>query len=345
MLTITTRQAGLRASALLARQRFLNQAGFMTFRGYASASDVSSLVVIEHKNDKIDPSSLNALSAAAKLGGTVHALVAGSASDAVADQVAKLKPVSKVLVASDAVYDHGLPENSASLIAAAQKSGNYSHIVAAHNAFGKNILPRAAALLDVAQVSDITGITSADTFTQSVYSGNLIATVKANDPVKVFTVRTSAFPPTEAQDTAAAKEAAPEAEKTDATKWVKENIIKNDRPDLGTARVVVSGGRGLKNGENFKILYALADKMGGAVGASRVAVDEGYVDNSLQIGQTGKTVAPDIYIAVGISGVIQHVAGMKDSKAIVAINSDGEAPIFELADYGIVGDYLRLYQN
>ncbi|KAI8048989.1 electron transfer flavoprotein, alpha subunit [Syncephalis plumigaleata] len=332
MLTAATRQAGLRASVLLARQRFLNQAtssaSLLVRRGYASSSDVSSLVIVEHKDGKIAPSTLNALSAAAKLGGSVHALVAGSTSDGVADQVAKLAPVSKVLVASDAAYDHGLAENNAT-----QKSGNYSHIVVAHSAFGKNVLPRAAALLDVAQC---------DTFTRPFYAGNAVATVKSNDAVKLLTVRPTAFSPTESQESAAAKEAAPDTEKTDATQWVKEEIIKSDRPDLGNARVVVSGGRALKSGENFKILYDLADKLGGTVGASRAAVDAGYVDNSLQIGQTGKVVAPELYIAVGISGAIQHVAGMKESKVIVAINKDGESPIFQLADYGLVGDLFKI---
>ncbi|RKP24634.1 electron transfer flavo protein subunit alpha, mitochondrial precursor, partial [Syncephalis pseudoplumigaleata] len=302
----------------------------------------SSLVVVEHKDGQIAPSTLNALSAAAKLGGTVHALVAGSTSDAVADQVAKLAPISKVLVASDAAYDHGVAENNASLIAAAQKAGNYSHIVAAHSAFGKNVLPRAAALLDVAQVSDVTGVESADTFTRPFYAGNAIATVKSNDAVKLLTVRPTAFPPASTQDAAAAKEAAPDAEKTGTTQWIKEEVVKSDRPDLGNARVVVSGGRALKSGDNFKILYNLADKLGGTVGASRAAVDAGYVDNSLQIGQTGKVVAPELYIAVGISGAIQHVAGMKESKVIVAINKDGEAPIFQLADYGLVGDLFKI---
>ncbi|RKP10288.1 electron transfer flavo protein alpha-subunit [Thamnocephalis sphaerospora] len=318
----------------LARPTFL--------RGYATAGDVSSLVIVEHKDGQIAPSTLNALSAAAKLGGQVHALVAGSSSDAVADQVAKLAPVSKVLVASDAAYDHGLPEVHAPLIVAAQKAGSYSHVVVAHSAFGKNVLPRAAALLDVAQVSDITGVESADTFVRPFYAGNAIATVKSNDAVKLLTVRSTAFPAAGAQDAAAAKEAAPTAETSTTTQWIKEEIAKSDRPDLANARVVISGGRALKSSENFELLYTLADKVGGAVGASRAAVDAGYVDNSLQIGQTGKIVAPELYVAIGISGAIQHLAGMKDSKVIVAINKDGEAPIFQIADYGLVGDLFKI---
>jgi electron transfer flavoprotein alpha subunit len=311
-------------------------------RGYATAGDVSSLVVVEHKNGQVAASTLNALSAAAKLGGQVHALVAGEAPDAVADQVAKLAPVSKVLVASNAAYEHGLPEVHAPLIVAAQKANNYSHIIAAHSAFGKNVLPRAAALLDVAQVSDVTAIESADTFVRPFYAGNAIATVKSNDPVKLITIRATAFPAAIAQESAAVKEAAPAAETTTTTQWIKEEIAKSDRPDLASARVVVSGGRALKSSENFELLYKLADKLGGAVGASRAAVDAGYVDNSLQIGQTGKIVAPELYIAIGISGAIQHLAGMKDSKVIVAINKDPEAPIFQIADYGLVGDLFKL---
>ncbi|ORX98281.1 putative electron transfer flavo protein alpha chain precursor [Basidiobolus meristosporus CBS 931.73] len=307
-------------------------------RGYASASDVSTLLLVEHKDNAVAPSTLSALSAAAKLGGNVTALVAGENPEEVANIVSKLENVSKVLVAKDKLYEHGLPETYAPLLAATQKSLGFTHLVAGHSAFGKNIFPRVAALLDVAQVSDITAVESADTFVRPIYAGNAIAKVKSNDAIKIITVRGTSFPAAGSQSEAAANEQAPDAEKPDTVQWIKEEISKSDRPDLSTASRVISGGRALKSSDNFKILYDLADKIDAAVGASRAAVDAGYADNSLQVGQTGKIVAPQLYIAVGISGAIQHLAGMKDSKVIVAINKDADAPIFQVADYGLVAD-------
>ncbi|KAK3809513.1 MAG: hypothetical protein J3Q66DRAFT_354100 [Benniella sp.] len=307
-------------------------------RGYASAGNVSTLLLVEHKDNKVAPSTLNALTAASKLGGSVTALVAGNAPDTVASEVAKLAGVSKVLVAKDAAFTHALPEAHASLLVEAQKKLGFTHLIASHSAFGKNIMPRAAALMDVAQISDITGIESADTFVRPIYAGNAIATVQSTDSIKVITVRGTAFPAAGSQDAAASSEDAPAAAEKNLSEFVSETMQKSDRPELDSATRVISGGRGMKSGENFGMLYELADKIGAAVGASRAAVDAGFVDNSLQIGQTGKIVAPELYVAVGISGAIQHLAGMKDSKTIVAINKDPEAPIFQVADYGLVAD-------
>ncbi|KAF9142635.1 hypothetical protein BGX30_002545 [Mortierella sp. GBA39] len=307
-------------------------------RGYASSGNVSALLLVEHKDNKIAASTLNALTAASGLGGSVTALVAGSAPDSVVAEVSKLAGVTKVLVAKDAAFAHTLPESHASLLVESQKKHGFTHLIAAHSAFGKNILPRAAALLDVAQISDITGIEGADTFVRPIYAGNAIATVKSNDSIKVITVRGTAFPAAGHQDAAAPHEDAPAVGQKDQSEFVSEHMQKSDRPELDSATRVIAGGRGMKNGENFGLLYEMADKIGAAVGASRAAVDAGYVDNSLQIGQTGKIVAPELYVAVGISGAIQHLAGMKDSKTIVAINKDPEAPIFQVADYGLVAD-------
>lgn len=311
-------------------------------RSYASASSISSLLVVEYKDGKINSNSLSALTAASQVGeNSVVALVAGKNPDEIATQVSKLKGVSKVLVAKNEVYEHPVAESFTSLLLALQKTHSFSHIFGGHTAFGKNVFPRFAALLDVAQVSDITGIESPDTFVRPIYAGNAIAKVKSNDSVKIITVRGTAFAAAESNAEAVAVEAAGEADTKCDTKWVGEEIVKSDRPDLGAATKVISGGRGLKNGENFKLLYDLADKMGAAVGASRAAVDAGYVDNSLQVGQTGKIVAPELYVAIGISGAIQHLAGMKDSKVIVAINKDADAPIFQVADYGLVADLFK----
>ncbi|KAI7864026.1 hypothetical protein BDF14DRAFT_1838108 [Spinellus fusiger] len=313
-----------------------------TQRFYAAGAGASTLLLVEHKDGVIGNPTLNALSAASKIGGPVTALVAGDAPEAVAKQVAKYAGVTKVLTATDAAYAHGLPEDFAPLLVSVQKSLGFTHLVAGHTAFGKNIMPRAAALLDVAAVSDITAVESEDTFVRPIYAGNAIATVKSNDAIKFITVRGTAFAAAEANNaTEAAIEAAPSADKPSLTQWISEEIQKSDRPDLGAASRVISGGRGMKSGDNFKLLYALADKMGAAVGASRAAVDAGFVDNSLQVGQTGKIVAPELYIAVGISGAIQHLAGMKDSKTIVAINKDADAPIFQVADYGLVEDLFK----
>ncbi|KAF9438694.1 Electron transfer flavoprotein alpha-subunit [Entomortierella beljakovae] len=307
-------------------------------RGYASAGNVSTLLLVEHKDSKVAASTLNTLTAATKLGGPVTALVASDAPDSVVSEVAKLAGISKVLVAKDAIYAHALPESQASLLVETQKKHGFTHLIASHTAFGKNVMPRAAAILDVAQVSDITNIESADTFVRPIYAGNAIATVKSNDSIKVITVRGTAFPAAGQQDAAAPHEDAPAATEQGQAKFVSEHMQKSDRPELDSANRVIAGGRGMKNGENFNMLYDLADKIDAAVGASRAAVDAGFVDNSLQIGQTGKIVAPELYIAVGISGAIQHLAGMKDSKTIVAINKDPEAPIFQVADYGLVAD-------
>ncbi|KAG0340663.1 hypothetical protein BG004_006328 [Podila humilis] len=308
-------------------------------RGYATSGNVSTLLLVEHKDNKIAASTLNALTAASTLGGSVTALVAGNTPETIVGEVAKLAGVSKVLVAKDAAFANALPETVSSLVVETQKEHGFTHVIAAHSAFGKNVLPRAAALLDVAQVSDITAIESADTFVRPIYAGNAIATVKSIDSIKFITVRGTAFPAAGQTDAAAPSEDAP-ALSAGATgsEFVSEHMQKSDRPELDSASRVIAGGRGMKNGENFGLLYDMADKIGAAVGASRAAVDAGYVDNSLQIGQTGKIVAPELYVAVGISGAIQHLAGMKDSKTIVAINKDPEAPIFQVADYGLVAD-------
>ncbi|KAI9253396.1 hypothetical protein BDA99DRAFT_548248 [Phascolomyces articulosus] len=309
-------------------------------RFYATGAGANTLLVVEHKDGAISGATLNALTAAAKLGGSVTALVAGG-DDAIAQSIAKYTGVSKVLTANDASYSKNLPEDLAPLVAEVTKANTFTHIFAGHTAVGKNVLPRVAALLDVAAVSDIIGVESEDTFVRPIYAGNAIATVKSNDGVKIVTVRGTAFEAAQESGNNAAVEAAPEVAKSGVTEWLSEEIQKSDRPDLGTANRVISGGRGMKNGENFKLLYDLADKMGAAVGASRAAVDAGFVDNSLQVGQTGKIVAPELYVAVGISGAIQHLAGMKDSKTIVAINKDADAPIFQVADYGLVEDLFK----
>ncbi|PIA19685.1 electron transfer flavo protein, alpha subunit [Coemansia reversa NRRL 1564] len=301
--------------------------------------NLSSLVFVETKGSGFDEGALNAITAARKLSGPVTAVVAGSEADVTAKAVAKIDGVSKVIIAKDAVYDHALPETNASLLKALQEKESATHIFAPHSAAGKNIMPRLAALLDSQQISDIIAVEGDDTFVRPVYAGNAIATVKTSDPIKVVTVRTTSFPAAVASDTASAsEEAAPAIEATPLSKWLKEDVTKSDRPDLASAKRVVSGGRAVKSAEGFKIIYQLADKIGAGVGASRAAVDAGYCDNSLQVGQTGRIVAPELYIAIGISGAIQHLAGMKESKVIVAINKDADAPIFQIADYGLVGD-------
>ncbi|CAJ0642491.1 12764_t:CDS:2 [Entrophospora sp. SA101] len=314
----------------------------LLIRGYAAAQDISTLLLVEHKNKKISPSTLNALTAANKLGGSVTALVAGEDPTTVASQVAGLQGISKILVAKDKAYEHGIAEVYAPLLVNAQKNLKFTHLITSHSAFGKNIFPRVAAILDVAQISDIIDIQGSDVFVRPIYAGNAIATVKSKDPIKILTVRGTAFPPATAGSTDASSvvtEAAPEAEKPTLTEWISEQIQKSDRPELDSATKVVSGGRALKSRENFdKLVYNLADALGAAVGGSRAAVDSGYCDNALQVGQTGKVVAPDFYLAVGISGAIQHIAGMKDSKIIAAINTDPEAPIFQIADLGLVAD-------
>ncbi len=297
------------------------------------------LVIAEHTNAALAPATLNTVAAALKMGGDVHLLVAGAACGAAAEAAAKVAGVTKVLVADNAAYANQLPENVAPLVADLGK--NYSHVLAAATANGKNILPRVAALLDVDQISEIISVESADTFKRPIYAGNAIATVQSSAAVKVITVRATGFDAVAAEGGSAAVEAVSGAGDAGKSAFVGEELAKSDRPELTAAKIVVSGGRGMQNGDNFKLLYSLADKVGAAVGASRAAVDAGFVPNDMQVGQTGKIVAPQLYIAVGISGAIQHLAGMKDSKVIVAINKDEEAPIFQVADYGLVADLFE----
>jgi electron transfer flavoprotein alpha subunit len=300
---------------------------------------MTALVVAEHDKQSLKGGTANAVTAAAKMGGDVHVLVAGSGARAAAEAAAKLAGVTKVLHVDAAHYDGGLAENYAALVVGMAK--NYSHLVASASAFGKNVMPRVAALLDVAQVSEISAVESADTFVRPIYAGNAFATVQSADPIKVVTVRATGFDPAPATGSAGVESLAAGVDKQQS-RVVSQELTKSARPELGGARRVVSGGRGLASGENFKMLETLADKLGAAIGASRAAVDSGYVPNDYQVGQTGKIVAPELYIAVGISGAIQHLAGMKDSKVIVAINKDPEAPIFQVADYGIVGDLFQI---
>jgi electron transfer flavoprotein alpha subunit len=298
------------------------------------------LVIAEHENGALAGATFNTVAAAQKVGGDVHLLVAGQGVGAVAEAAAKVAGVAKVLVADNAAYAHQLPENLAPLIVSL--ASGYSHVLAPATTNGKNFLPRVAALLDVDQISEIISVESADTFKRPIYAGNAIATVQSNAAVKVITVRTTGFDPVAAEGGSAAIEAVAEVKDAGLSAFVGEALAKSDRPELTAAKIVVSGGRGMQNGDNFKHLYALADKLGAAVGASRAAVDAGFVPNDMQVGQTGKIVAPQLYIAVGISGAIQHLAGMKDSKVIVAINKDEEAPIFQVADYGLVGDLFEI---
>lgn len=297
---------------------------------------MSNLVIAEHDNASLKGATLNTVAAAQTIGGDIDILIAGSGCDAVAQEAAKINGINKVLVADNAAYEHQLAENVALLVAEVGK--NYSHILAPATTTGKNMMPRAAALLDSQAISDISAVESVDTFKRPIYAGNVIATVKSSDAIKVLTVRTTAFDPAPAEGGSAAIEALSSAHDAGISAFAGEELAKSERPELTSARVIVSGGRGMQNGENFELLYKLADKLNAGVGASRAAVDAGFVPNDMQVGQTGKIVAPELYIAVGISGAIQHLAGMKDSKVIVAINKDEEAPIFQVADYGLVAD-------
>ena len=297
---------------------------------------MSILVLAEHDNTELKPATLNTVTAAKAIGGDIHVLVAGEGCGGVAAAAAKIDGVSKVLVADAPEYGHRLAENVANLLVG--MADGYSHILAPHTTSGKNILPRAAALLDLQQVSDITAVVSEDTFERPIYAGNGIATVQSSDAKKMITVRTTAFDPASAEGGSAATEKVASAGDTGLTSFLRAEVSGSERPELTSAKVIISGGRGMQSGENFAMLEKVADKLGAAVGASRAAVDAGFVPNDYQVGQTGKIVAPDLYIAVGLSGAIQHLAGMKDSKVIVAINKDEEAPIFQVADYGIVGD-------
>ncbi|MCW5731361.1 MAG: FAD-binding protein [Alphaproteobacteria bacterium] len=301
---------------------------------------MSNLVLAEHDNQSIKPATLNAVAAAQKLGGDVHVLVAGKDARPAADAAAKIAGVAKVLLADDAAYANQLAENLAPLLVSLAKG--YKALLAPATTSGKNVLPRVAALLDVAQISDIVKVEDADTFVRPIYAGNAMATVKSSDPVKVITVRTTAFPAVAAEGGSAAVENVAAVGAANVSTFVGQELSKSDRPELTAARVVISGGRGMQSGENFAMLEKVADRLGAAVGASRAAVDAGFVPNDYQVGQTGKIVAPELYIAVGISGAIQHLAGMKDSKVIVAINKDEEAPIFQVADYGLVGDLFKI---
>ena len=298
---------------------------------------MSILVIADHNNQVLNGATLNVVSAAQKIGGDITVLVAGSGAQAVADAAAKVAGVSKVLLADNAAYANQLAENVAGLVADLAKG--YKYVLAASTTTGKNILPRVAALLDVSMITDIISVESANTFKRPIYAGNAIATVQSDEAIIVGTVRGTAFDPVAAEGGSAAVETVGEVKDAGVSKFVSEEIVKLDRPELTAARIVVSGGRGVGSGENYhKVLDPLADKLGAAQGASRAAVDAGFVPNDFQVGQTGKIVAPELYIAVGISGAIQHLAGMKDSKVIVAINKDEEAPINSVADYWLVGD-------
>ena len=297
------------------------------------------LVIAEHTNVALGAATLNTVAAAKAIGGEIHVLVAGAGSAAVAEAAAKVEGVSKVLSADNAAFEHQLPENVAPLIAELGQA--YTHILASATTNGKNILPRVAALLDVDQISEIIAVESADTFKRPIYAGNAIATVQSNAAIKVITVRGTGFDAVAAEGGSASVETVSVGGDAGISAFVGEELAKSDRPELTAAKIVVSGGRGMQNGDNFEMLYSVADKLGAAVGASRAAVDAGFVPNDMQVGQTGKIVAPQLYIAVGISGAIQHLAGMKDSKVIVAINKDEDAPIFQVADYGLVADLFE----
>jgi len=301
---------------------------------------MATLVIAEHNNAALGAATLNTVAAAQTIGGDIHLLVAGSNCAAVAEAAAMVAGVSKVLVADQAAYAHQLPENLAPLVAALGR--DYSHLLAAATTNGKNLLPRVAALLDVEQISEIVRVLAPDTFQRPIYAGNALATVQSSAAIKVITVRGTGFDAVAATGGTASIETVATVSDAGISRFVGEEIAKSERPELTGAKIVVSGGRGMQNGANFKLLYQVADKLGAAVGASRAAVDAGFVPNDMQVGQTGKIVAPQLYIAVGISGAIQHLAGMKDSRVIVAINKDEEAPIFQVADYGLVGDLFEI---
>jgi electron transfer flavoprotein alpha subunit len=303
---------------------------------------MSVLVLAEHDNASLKSATLHAVTAAQALGGDVELLVLGHAAQAAASAAASIPGVARVLVVDAPYLAHPTAENVAASALQVIGARSYTHVVAPATSFGKNVAPRIAARLDVAQISDITGIESQDTFVRPIYAGNAFATIRSADPVKVVTVRTTAFDAAPSSGGSAAVETLAAAPEVTAARVVGQELTKSERPELTSARIVVSGGRGMASGENFKLLEALADKLHAAIGASRAAVDAGYVPNDYQVGQTGKIVAPDLYVAVGISGAIQHLAGMKDSKVIVAINKDPEAPIFQIADYGLVGDLFQI---
>jgi len=306
---------------------------------------MSVLVIAEHDNQAIKTATLHAVTAAAEIakaaGSDVHMLVSGQGCRAAADAGAKVAGVAKVLLAEDAAYDHGLAENWGPLVVKLAQGG-HSHVLATATTFGKNLMPRVAAMLDVMQISDISAVVSADTFVRPIYAGNALATVQSKDAIKIITVRGTAFAPAEATGGSGTVEAIEGTGAAGLSEFVRAELSKSERPELTSARVIISGGRGMQSGDNFPLLEKVADRLGAAVGASRAAVDAGFVPNDYQVGQTGKIVAPELYIAVGISGAIQHLAGMKDSKVIVAINKDEDAPIFQVADYGLVGDLFDI---
>jgi len=300
------------------------------------------LLLAEHDNGSLKAATLNIVTAATAIGGEVHMLVAGQNCRPAAEAAAKIPGIGKVLVADDAAYANFLAENVAPLIVKLVRDNGYTHVLAPSTTSGKNIMPRVAALLDVMQISDISAVVSPDTFVRSIYAGNALATVQSKDPVKIITVRGTGFSAASAEGGDAAIATVTGAGSAGLSTFVGSELSKSERPELTSARIVISGGRGMQSGDNFHLLEKIADKLGAAVGARRAAVDAGFVPNDYQVGQTGKIVAPDLYIAVGISGAIQHLAGMKDSKVIVAINKDEEAPIFQVADYGLVGDLFKL---
>lgn len=301
---------------------------------------MSILVLVEHDNKALKPATLNTVAAAAAIGGDIHLLVAGHGAESVAQAAAQLPGIAKVLVADGDAYGHFLAEPLADLVISI--ASGYSHILAPSTTYGKNVLPRVAALLDVAQISDIVGVVSPDTFVRPIYAGNALATVQSKDGVKVITVRGTAFSAVAATGGSAPQESVAGAAAPGSSRFVSQELAVSARPELTAAKIIVSGGRGMGSAENFRLIESVADVLGAAVGASRAAVDSGFVSNDLQVGQTGKIVAPDLYIAVGISGAIQHLAGMSGSKVIVAINKDEEAPIFQVADYGLVGDLFQI---
>lgn len=305
--------------------------------------NASTLVVVDHNNQNVTPISLAAVTAAKQIGGDIDCLVMGSNTDSVVAELSKTDGVKKILVAKDGALEGQLVERLAPIVLAAQKQFNYTHILSGASALGKSLLPRVAAKLDVSPISEITGVKNEDTFIRTIYAGNAIQTLKSKDAVKVITVRGTSFEKAEVGSGSAASEPAPAAAESgnDLSEFLGQELTKSERPDLAAANRVIAGGRGMKSGDNFKILYDLADKLNAGVGASRAAVDAGFVPNDMQVGQTGKIVAPELYVAVGISGAIQHLAGMKDSKVIVAINKDAEAPIFQVADLGLVADLFK----
>ena len=300
---------------------------------------MSVLLIAEHNNKELKPFTLNAATAASQIDNDIHAVIIGNDSGEAAKALSELPLIKKVIQVEAAYYENFIAENFAPVIV--KLAENYSHIVCSANTFGKNLMPRIAATLDTSQISDITKVISTDTFLRPIYAGNAFATIKSKDTKKCVTIRPTSFDPCESSGGSAPIEKVDPSEEFGQTKFIKREEIKSDRPELGTARVVVSGGRGMQSGDNFKLITAIADKLNAAIGASRAAVDAGYISNDHQVGQTGKVVVPDLYIAVGISGAIQHLAGMKESKIIVAINKDGEAPIFSVADYGLEADLFE----